>query len=431
MIMFLKNKNLNRWFWKWHIMGGLITLPIILLLSVSGIIYLFKADYNDMVYSHILLVEPPASNSEVVSYQAQLDKANASSSRHVMQVFLPESENHATGFRLHGKGHSRDILYINPYSGEITGEVKQKQTLMYKIRKLHGELLLDTPGTLIVELVASWFVVLIITGLYMWWPAKKFSIGSFFSVRRHQGRRIFWRDIHAVFGFWLSVFMLIIIAGGMPWTDIFGSQLKWVQEKTQTGYPEHWRSTKGLASELKGVDFFYDGLSLDEIVGLANKQNLKGKVTIKLSMEPQGVITISNRSFWLRDQKVFHLDQYSGSVIKSYDWSNVGILMEMRQVAMRLHQGEYGLANWIVVLLITLAFTVSTAGGLASYLIRKPGGRWGLPKTPAQFKVGRVLFFGILFLGLLFPMFGSSLIILWLYEKVIHFKQRKNILATS
>ncbi len=428
--MFLKSKNLNRWFWKWHIIGGLITLPIILLLCVSGIIYLFKTDYNNMAYEHILFVEPPVDYIKTVSYQEQLDKANASSNRHVMQVFLPKSEYHATGFRLHGKGHSRDILYINPYSGEITGEIKQKQTLMYKIRKLHGELLLDTPGTLIVELVASWFVVLIITGLYIWWPANNFSLASFFSVRRNRGRRVFWRDMHAVFGFWLSIFMLIILSGGMPWTDVFGSQLKWVQEKTQTGYPEHWRSTKGLSSELKGVDFFSDGLSLDEIVNLANQQNLKGKVTVKLPMEPQGVITVTNRSFWLRDQKVFHFDQYSGNLIKSYQWSDVGVLMEVRQIFMRLHQGEYGLANWIIVLLITLAFTVSTIGGLISYLIRKPKGRWGLPKTPAQFKVGRVLFFGILSLGVLFPMFGASLLVLWLYEKFTYLKQRKNILAT-
>ena len=397
----MKQKNINRWLWKWHVIGGLISLPFLFFLAVTGAIYLFKADYNNAIYDSVKWVEP-IEGAIVQPYSKQFAAVQQQTDHHIVQVLIPESDRQATGFRVHGKGHSRDVFYVNPYTAQVTGRIQQKQTLMYKVRKLHGELLLGQGGEWFVELIASWAIVLVLTGLYVWWPARKFSLASFFVVRTGKGRRTFWRDVHAVFGFWLSLFLLIILAGGMPWTDIFGSQLKWVQAKTDTGYPRHWRSGKGLKSvEKASAD--HSALSLDSMVAVALQQKLDGVITIKLPRKSDDVFSVSNRSFWLRDQQVFHFDQYTGDTLQSYRWSDVGILMELRQVAMRLHQGEYGFANWLLVLIVALLFAVSTAAGLISYLLRKPEGRWGIPTVPEQFKVGKFLFFGIVGLGVLFP----------------------------
>lgn len=439
--MLVKQKELNQWFWRWHIIGGLICLPVMLLLSVTGILYLFKADYNHAIYQDILQVEAPTSSAIPVSYQQQLNSVQQAFSHPVMQVVLPETTSQTTGFRLHSHGgHARNMVYTHPYTGGVLGEIQQKQTLMYTVRKLHGELLLNTPGTLVVEWVASWFVVLIFTGLYIWWPAKKFSLSGFFTVRREKGRRIFWRDMHAVFGFWLSIFMLVILAGGMPWTDVFGSNLKWVQEKTETGYPKNWRSAQGLTSQAvtpTEVDPLVLGmlpsgrLSLDAMVRLAKAQKLKGRITIKLPMEAKDVFSVSNRSFWLSDQQVLHFDQYSGDLIQSLTWQDVGILMDLRQVAMRLHQGEYGRANWYIVLLVAALFTVSTAAGLVAYVIRKPKGRWGLPDVPDDFRASRGVLFMIAVLAVLFPLFGASVIVLWAYEGLRGANKKKKAALSS
>lgn len=439
--MLVKQKELNRWFWRWHIIGGLICLPVMLLLSVTGILYLFKSDYNHAIYQDILQIEAPTSSAMPVSYQRQLNSVQQVFSHPVMQVVLPETANQTTGFRLHSHGgHARNMVYTHPYTGEVLGEIQQKQTLMYTIRKLHGEILLGTPGTLLVEWVASWFVVLIVTGLYIWWPAKKFSLSGFFTIRRGASRRIFWRDIHAVFGFWLSIFMLVILAGGMPWTDVFGSNLKWVQDKTDAGYPENWRSTRGLTSQVilptesdQPVLSVLpsDRLSLDAIVSIVQEQELKGRITIKLPIETQGVFSVSNRSFWLSDQQVLHFDQYSGELVQALTWHDVGILMDLRQVAMRLHQGEYGKANWYIVFVITLLFTLSTAAGLVAYVIRKPKGRWGLPEVPDDFGVSRGVLFMIAVLAVLFPLFGASVIVLWAYEGLRGANKKKKSALSS
>lgn len=426
-----KSKNLHRWLWHWHMLAGLITLPIILLLCVTGILYLFKDDYNGFAYQHIVKVAPPlqtvtVSNKAInplpksLPYNVQLQSVKNYTAQTIDNVTLPSNPTQATAFVLASKGHAKTTVYVNPYTAEVTGEINRKDTGMFLIRKLHGELLLDKPGTYVVELIASWFIVLLLTGLYVFWPDNKQGLSSLIRIQTGQGKRIFYRDLHSVTGFWLSVFMVIIIAGGMPWTDIFGSNLKWIQKQTDTGYPKHWRNTKALTSVPNGKP-----LTLDQIVTQAESYQLTGIITINLAKTPQAITSISNRALWLNDQQVIHLDQYSGNTVQKYTWQDVGILMDMRQVAMRLHQGQYGTITWWAVLIITSLFTLSTAAGLAAYLYRKPVGQWGTIRVPKRFTLGKGVLVLMLGLAVLFPLFGGSVLLLSLIKIIRDFNLTK------
>lgn len=408
-----KNVQLNQWLWKWHVLAGLITLPFMLLLAVTGVIYLFKADYNQLVYQSAMQITP--ANTARLNYNQQLLAAQQSVNKPIVGITLPSSPEQATKFKIKGQGRGTNDLYVNPYTGEVTGQVDRKQTLMYTVRKLHGEILLSKAGTLTVELVASWFVVLILTGLYVWWPKAGSGAAGFFTIRTNKGKRLFWRDLHAVTGFWLSLVMLTVLAGGMPWTDVFGTQLKWVQTQTDSGYPKNWQNSKGLTSSSTILD--NKALDLEQVVAISQDYKLSGVVSITLPLSSNGVYSITNRALWLEDQQVIHLDQFSGKIIQSYTWDDVGILMELRQVFMRLHQGEYGAANWWIMVLIGLAFIMATTAGLVSYLYRKKQGSWSIPQVPARFNVDKTLVVMIIALGALFPMFGGSLILLWLWEQ--------------
>ena len=437
--MFKKNTNLNKWLWKWHVIAGLITMPFMLLLAITGVIYLFKADFNHQIYQSTLYVEKPTTNNiEKHSFEEQLLSARSYSDNNIVAVTVPTDDFQATAFKVKGKGFAANTLYINPYTTEKTGQIDEKETLMRLVRKLHGELLLDTPGTLVIELVASWFLVLLLTGVYIWWPTKSNDHPGFFTLRFKKGKRIFLRDLHAVSGFWLSALLLAVLAGAMPWTDVFGSNLKWVQEQTDSGYPKNWRNARGLESTMPielpsseknaliNTAFINNdlttlsstALTLDNVIALSAEYKLPGEITIGLPSSAAGVYTITNHSLWLSDQQVIHIDQYSGIVIKAYQWDDVGFLMDLRQVFMRFHQGEYGLVNWIVMLSVGIGFGVMNIAGLMSYLQRKSKGSWSIPKAPERFQVSFILIGIIILLGLLFPLFGGSLVLLWLFDKI-------------
>lgn len=403
-----KNDLLNKWLWKWHVIAGLISAPFVIILAITGFIYLLKANYEIPRQKHIKQVEVKGSP---INFQEQLEIANKKAIKKPNAMVIPQYKNQATEF-VSGKFGGKTTLYVNPYQGNVSGEIVPKNTLMYKIRKIHGELLLGKWGTKIVELIASWMVVLIITGLYVWWPSRDWSLKGFFIPRINQGKQILFRDLHVIFSFWISGLLLLTLAGGFPWTDVFGANFKWLQEVTNTGYPVTWQG-RGFKSSVTGGA----PLSLDAIVIRAKALQLEGKVSIELPQGKEGVYSVSNELFSnLSAQKKLHFDQYSGKLIHENTWKDVGILMRGRMWLMAFHQGQFGAWNWWLMLFTAFALFTASTSAVVSYIKRKRKGSWSIPKVPKKFNVGYGIIGGLVLLAILFPLFGISLIFIFIIE---------------
>lgn len=398
-----KNKKINQWLWKWHFIAGLISLPFIIVLSITGGIYLFKADYEASKQKHIKEV---VVQGVPIPFQEQWKIANKNAIKKPNAMVLTSTANQATEF-ISGRFGGKSSVYVNPYSGDISGEIITRDTNMFKIRKLHGELLMGTFGTKIVELIASWMVVLILTGIYIWWPDRGRKIKGIFIPRTNQGKRTFFRDMHSITGIWISGLLLLILAGGFPWTDVVGKNFKHLQKITNTGYPATWKGHQ-LQSKDKG-----DALTLDQMVAKAEALHLPGTVMIHFSKGPKNVFSVSNLNpSDLGTQKKIHFDQYSGKQILSNNWSDVGILMRGRMWVMAFHQGEFGAWSWWLMLLTAIALTTMSISALVSYILRKRKGNWGVPKVSATFKIGYGVITLIGILAIVFPLFGISLLLI-------------------
>ncbi len=416
-----KNKKLNKWLWKWHFIAGLISLPFILILSVTGIIYLFKADYEKPRQQHIKEV---VVSGAPIALQEQWQIAKSAMKKKPNAIVLSKTPNQATEF-ISGRFGGKRSLFINPYSGKVSGKIIGKETDMFLVRKLHGELLMGTFGTKIIEGIASWMIVLILTGLYVWWPGRGWQLKGFFIPRTNDGKRVFFRDMHAISGFWISGLLILILAGGLPWTDVFGSNFKQLQKITHTGYPAHWDG-KGLESQPLG-----NSLTLDAMVSKAQTLQLPGKVTLQFPKGPKGVFSVSNfNPVALDTQKKIHFDQYSGKQILASNWNDVGILMRGRMWVMAFHQGEFGVWNWWLMLITAIILTIMSLSALYSYLLRKRKGTWGTPKVPVAFKVGYGIIILIGLLSVVFPLFGASLFLIIAIEYIGNLKKKRKLTAS-
>src|SRR5690606_36511435 len=406
----MKNKRLNQWIWKWHFLAGVIALPFILLLSITGSIYLFKDSYEHKELLHYKEVEV---TSMPLSFQRQWDIAKTHTKEPLTTVIIPTQANQATEIES-GMFATHQSLFVDPYKGVATGIVIDRNTDMYKVRKLHGELLMGAFGTKIIELIGSWMVVLIITGLYVWWPENSWKLRSYFIPRLKKGKRTFFRDIHAITGFWLSALLLLILAGGLPWTDVFGAGFKWVQEKTHSGYPSTWNYySQNNYTENAEI------ISLDLIVAKAKELQLPGIVSITFPKDKNGVFSIQNTYYKdLSQQKKYHYNPYNGKLLKQHDWEDVGILMRARMWVMAFHQGQFGQWNWILVLCTSLFLFMMSLSAILSYFLRKRNYSWGVPKVPKKYSPGIGILCIIGFLSVLLPLFGLSVIIILIFEQL-------------
>ncbi|WP_010522030.1 PepSY-associated TM helix domain-containing protein [Aquimarina agarivorans] len=397
----MKYTDLNQWLWKWHVIGGLISLPFVFMLAVTGGIYLFKDKVESPLINNYKTV---VATKQKVSYEEQLQIATKTLGKKPNAIVVTSSTNEATEF-VSGKFSHKKSVFVDPFTGKVTGKFSPKNTWMYTVRKLHGELLGGSFGTKIIELIASWMIVLILTGVYIFWPARDLGWKGFFTIRTNLGKRILYRDIHALGGFWLSALLVLTLAGGLPWTDIFGGNFKKLQKITHTGFPKEWFGV-GVKSKVTK-----NSIPLAEMIHIAKQQHLPGILTLDLPKHKAGVFSVSNATFPLKNQKKIHFDQYTGDQLMTLHWEDVGILMRGRMWVMAFHQGQLGNWNFILMLLVAIGLAIISIAGLLSFKMRN----WGIPTVPENFKISYGMIIGLIVLGLVLPMFGFSLLLLSIY----------------
>src|SRR5690606_18356701 len=96
-----------------------------------------------------------------------------------------------------------------------------------------------------VELAASWTIVMIFSGMYLWWPRPFRLPGTFWPRLSLRGRPLL-KDIHRVTGFWIAGLVLVMLASGLPWAGGWGSAFKWVRtELSVIAGPQDWKIGAG------------------------------------------------------------------------------------------------------------------------------------------------------------------------------------------
>ncbi len=405
----MNSQKLHQWLWRWHVIAGIIAMPFILLLAITGGIYLFKDYVEKPIIESFQKVD--TSGETKLSFKEQFEIAsNYMKGKQPNSMVLPSSDTDATEF-VWGKFSHKKSVFVNPYTGEIKGKFTPKDTWMYQVRKLHGELLTGKVGTKIIELIASWMVMLILTGIYIFFPLTKTAFKKLFNIRTKLGNRMLFRDIHAVGGFLISTLLLLTLAGGFPWTDVFGENFKKVQKLTNTGFPKEWFGV-GAFSSPKEI-----AISIDKMVEIANATKLKGNITLDFPKHPKAPFSISNSTFDFDQMHKIHFDQYSGDLLMTLGWKDIGVLMQGRLWVMAFHQGQLGTWNFALMLFVAIALAIVSIAGLFSF----QGRSWGVPEAPVQFKagIGTIILIGIL--AIIFPLFGISLVFIFLIEQ---FKKR-------
>lgn len=220
--------------WRWHFYAGFIFAPFLIILAITGGIYLFKPQIEEWLYRDAITIQ---AQSEKWTATQQIEAVkNAYPTANITSYSPSTMQDRATEIKVIENGESKSI-YVNPYNGQVTGEVNNDQRFMVIIKELHGELMIGKTGDRLVELASCWAVILIVTGIYLWWPRGNRSLFGTLIPRFSNGKRIFWRDIHVVTGIWLSGLILILIFTGLPWSGVWGEAIQKISTATNTGRP--------------------------------------------------------------------------------------------------------------------------------------------------------------------------------------------------
>ncbi|RKJ16668.1 PepSY domain-containing protein, partial [Butyricicoccus sp. 1XD8-22] len=155
--------------WRWHFYAGLIIAPFLVILAITGAIYLFQPQIEQQLYQDYYEVTP---TGERVSADQQIATVKEHYPKALVTSYRPgetETRSSEVGINLDGVSYT---VFMDPYTGNEIGQLNDSDRIMDRIEEIHGELMIGTIGDRIVELVTCWAIVLIITGLYLWFPRK-------------------------------------------------------------------------------------------------------------------------------------------------------------------------------------------------------------------------------------------------------------------
>ena len=420
--------------WRWHFYAGLFCIPFAIWLSITGGIYLFKPQIEawiDRDYDHLVITGPLASPKD------QVAAALATVPMSVLNAYeMPTSETSAIRI-LVGKDKQLQRVYVHPQTLEILNSVPEDERLMQLIFHLHGDLLVGDKGSYLVELAASWIVVLIITGLYLWWPRNASGLAGIVYPRLTAGGRTFWRDIHSITGLWVAFFVLFLIISGLPWAKSWGGMLKLVRQSYQTTVvKQDW--TTGRSSELAerqanntppASNTGHEGHNMASPITLSDYTILDHIVPVIAAQQLAYPVLISppnkNGANWSarsdsqnRPLRVnLKLDSSTGEIIERKDFSQRSFLDRIIGIGVAAHEGQlFGWFNQALGVITAVGVFLLGVSSVVLWWGRRNPGTLGAPnainRPPLPFFLGMV----IVILGTLLPLLGVSLIAILVIE---------------
>ncbi|KIO77646.1 membrane protein [Pedobacter lusitanus] len=365
-----------------HLWLGLITGIIVLIVSITGCLFVFQKEISDIVHQETFFVKPPAS-VVTLPYSTLLKKAEQTLGKdHTVNFSTTYKDpERAWEFMTYKPGDEKALTYfgtldyyesvfINPYTGTVTGRYDYKYDFFNIVKFIHWSLLLnDTYGQPIVGYSTLIFVIMLITGMIMWWPKKwsKTNINKSFKIKWNAGFKRITYDLHNVSGFYVMLITLVLALTGMVFA------LKWFQT---TVYVVSSRSiTQPVIKQEKSHPATPVFSPVDQAFETAKKLlPASDRIGVSSASGADGVIYISGiigkETYYHADALQF--DQYSGKLLnrRNYEEQNAG--EKLIGMNYDIHVGAIlGLPGKIIAFIASLVAASLPVTGFMIWLNRK------------------------------------------------------------
>ena len=138
----------NQRIWRCHFYAGLFVAPFLILLSLTGIVYLFKPQLDNLLYPELMKV-PPAAHilsadqlpGKPLGADALWAKARATMPDANLSKYLPPAAPDTSAQFIVTQQGNELTLFMDPVSGTLLGTMDNKWNLQAVARALHADLL--------------------------------------------------------------------------------------------------------------------------------------------------------------------------------------------------------------------------------------------------------------------------------------------------
>lgn len=201
---------------KVHLWLGLTSGIVVFIVAVTGCIYAFQAEIQDLTQSFRFVESRSQEFLPPSVLKAAAAEMLSDEHTHAVQYLGPDRAAQVIYYNF--EPYYYYVVYVNPYTAEVL-EVRNMSADFFNII-LDGHFYLWLPpeiGQPVVATSSLVFVVMLISGIILWWPKRKKNAEQRFKIRWNARWRRVNYDLHNVLGFYAWTVALILALTGLVW----------------------------------------------------------------------------------------------------------------------------------------------------------------------------------------------------------------------
>ncbi|MCD2425142.1 PepSY domain-containing protein [Niabella pedocola] len=242
----LSKENRNRkktpgFFKKWasrlHLWLGMAVGILVFIIAITGCLYVFKDEIENQLRKNAIFHHEPSIETKTVLPLKTLETMVQQQCREPYQVHwvdVPVDKKRSYQFFYYETNprawnyFSEYIIYksvyVNPFTGKVLAVYDEKNGFFNIVKIIHWSFLLNSGwGKYVTGIPVLIFLVMLITGIILWWPKNKKARKQRFWFQWKNVKA--WRrknyDLHSILGFYASFIALLLAITGLFYAFAF------------------------------------------------------------------------------------------------------------------------------------------------------------------------------------------------------------------
>lgn len=351
-----------------HLWLGIGSGLVVLIVALTGSILVFERELEPRLSPTFSYVEVPV-NARAVPLETLTNTVLTRYKTYKLREIIIEPEaGRSIIFNINkGKNDALSVA-VNQYTGEIIKAVDENSRFFEVVLNLHRYLCMGTTGKVITGISCSIFLIMVITGIVLWWPRRN---------SRKQRMRVKWNatwkrlnwDLHAVLGFYVHIIIFLIALTGLTWSYQWVNDLifyafdgKPMKKMTAPQTPAvNTAPTAYLSSIMHSTDSIlaYTGpvrIRFTEKKNFAEKKNQA--ITVIKRNEDAAIDNIAS---------TLYFEPGTGRLVQARLYENESRGMKVRRLVYPIHTGS--LLGWPTKLLALIAALISASLPVTGFCI--------------------------------------------------------------
>lgn len=333
-------------------MAGVLAGVVILIMSFTGVCLAFESQLVNFAEKAAREISAPAPDAKRLSYNALWENAGKASVGAAPTGLFIRSETNASVLVNFGR---EEVLYVHPYTGEILGHGSKIRGFMQQMENWHrwvGAKDAHRPVGLAVAAACNVvFLLLAISGLYLWWPRNwswRALLPSVWFVGGLSGKARDW-NWHNTIGLWCSPVLILLTLTAVIMSYQWANNLLYRLSGNPPPPPQTERFGSNHRREKPhhsdADDDELEPMNIDALVAKAQQQMPDwSTLTLRLPQRPGAPATVSIQrasapSFY-RSQLT--LNSSTAEVVKWEPFAEQNSGRKLRTWTRFLHTGEAG-----------------------------------------------------------------------------------------